>query len=107
VAELGAEKVTYAGVGNIAATIVHYGRRRAMVSQPGILGQQRHQIRAFDYPVSDDGLVILHSDGVTDRWDLDRYAGLIDHTPLVVAAMLLRDGAKPRDDAAVMVARLS
>jgi anti-sigma regulatory factor (Ser/Thr protein kinase) len=107
VAEFGAEKVTYAGVGNISATIIHDGRRRAMVSQPGILGQQRHQTRAFDYPVGDDGLVVLHSDGVTDRWDLDRYVGLTDHTPLVVAATLLRDAGKPRDDAAVLVARLS
>jgi anti-sigma regulatory factor (Ser/Thr protein kinase)/serine/threonine protein phosphatase PrpC len=99
--------VRFAGIGNISAVIVAGDQRRTFVSLPGVLGQQRRESREFEYPMPDDGLVILHSDGLTDRWSLDAYPGLRDHTPLVIAATLLRDAARRRDDAAVLVARAS
>jgi len=76
-----------------------------MVSMPGILGQQRRDIRQFDYPLADGAIVVLHTDGLTDRWDLRGYPALLDHMPLLIAATLLRDAGKRRDDAAVLVAK--
>jgi serine/threonine protein phosphatase PrpC len=105
VAEIEAEQVRFAGIGNIVATIVDGVRRRTMVSLPGIVGQQQSDAREFTYPVSDGSVVILHSDGLTDKWDLADRPGLTQHAPVVVAATLLRDWAKRRDDAAVLVAR--
>jgi anti-sigma regulatory factor (Ser/Thr protein kinase) len=100
--------VRFAGIGNITAVIIAgSGERRTFVSLPGVLGQQRRESREFDYPMPKDGLIILHSDGLTDRWNLADYPGLRDHTPLVIAATLLRDAARRRDDAAVLVARAS
>jgi anti-sigma regulatory factor (Ser/Thr protein kinase) len=99
--------VRFAGIGNITAVILAGGERRTFVSLPGVLGQQRRESREFDYPMPSDGLIILHSDGLTDRWNLADYPGLLDHTPLVIAATLLRDAARRRDDAAVLVARAS
>ena len=72
-----------------------------MVSLPGIVGQQRREIREFDYPLPAEALVVLHSDGLTDRWTLDDYPGLAGHAPVVIAATLLRDAGRRRDDAAV------
>ena len=48
----------------------------------------------------------MHSDGLTDKWDLGRYPGLLVRSPLVVAATLLRDAAVRRDDASVLVCRV-
>jgi hypothetical protein len=98
------EQVRFAGIGNIAAVVADPQGRRAMVSLPGILGQQRRDIREFSYPAGPASLVILHSDGMHDRWTLADYPGLAGHSPVVVAATLLRDAAKRRDDAAVLVA---
>ena len=98
--------VRFAGVGNIvASTVEQAGQRRTMVSMPGILGQQRRDIRQFDYPLADGAIVVLHTDGLTDRWDLRGYPALLDHMPLLIAATLLRDAGKRRDDAAVLVAK--
>jgi Stage II sporulation protein E (SpoIIE) len=102
--DTGAEQVLYAGIGNISAAVCG-SQRRAMVSLPGILGQQKRDIREFAYPLPPGGLVVLHSDGLTDRWDLADYPGLLEHTPIVIAGTLLRDLGKRRDDAAVLVAR--
>ncbi len=99
--------VRYAGLGNIAGTVVSGGgARRGMVSLPGIAGHQRRQIRQFDYPITPDGVVLMHSDGVADRWSPSDYPGLITHSPLVIAATVLRDAGVRRDDAGVLVARL-
>jgi anti-sigma regulatory factor (Ser/Thr protein kinase) len=98
------EEVRFAGVGNVSAVVCGQ-TRRVMVSLPGIVGQQRQDIREFAYPLPAGSLVVMHSDGLTDRWTLDDYPGLAEHTPIVIAATLLRDAGKRRDDAAVLVAR--
>ncbi|MGW5668044.1 SpoIIE family protein phosphatase [Micromonospora sp. NPDC003776] len=96
----------YAGLGNIAAVIVVAGeRRRGLVSLPGIAGHQRPAVREYDYPFPPGATLVMHSDGVVDRWDLDDYPGLTTRAPVVVAATLLRDAAIRRDDACVLVAR--
>ncbi|WP_026268769.1 SpoIIE family protein phosphatase [Micromonospora sp. CNB394] len=96
----------YAGLGNIAAMIVASGeRRRGLVSLPGIAGHQRPVIRGYDYPFSRHATLVMHSDGVVDRWDLDDYPGLAGRNPLLAAATLLRDAGVRRDDACVLVAQ--
>ncbi|HEX7746980.1 MAG TPA: SpoIIE family protein phosphatase [Micromonosporaceae bacterium] len=99
-----AETVRFAGLGNIAAQVVRSGERHLMVSLPGIAGHQRRVVREFSYDLPADAAVVLHSDGLTDRWRLDDYPGLLSRTAIVVAATLLRDAGLRRDDAAVLVA---
>jgi anti-sigma regulatory factor (Ser/Thr protein kinase) len=110
VAELdhGAGTVRYAGLGNIAGTVLNPdGSRRGMVSLPGIAGHQRRQIREYDYPLPAAGIVLMHSDGIVDRWKATDYPGLLSHSPQVIAATVLRDAGTRRDDAGVLVARAS
>lgn len=96
----------YAGLGNIAAMVVVAGeRRRSMVSLPGIAGHQRPGVREYDYPFPPGAMLVMHSDGVVDRWDLADHPGLAGRSPLVAAAVLLRDAGVRRDDACVVVAR--
>ncbi|SCL16885.1 Anti-sigma regulatory factor (Ser/Thr protein kinase) [Micromonospora rhizosphaerae] len=96
----------YAGLGNIAAMIVVGGeRRRSLVSLPGIAGHRRPAVREYDYPWQAGATLVMHSDGVVDRWDLADYPGLDGRAPLVTAATLLRDAGIRRDDACVLVAR--
>ncbi|MGW4500493.1 SpoIIE family protein phosphatase [Micromonospora sp. NPDC004336] len=96
----------YSGLGNISAAVLGAGgRRRGLVSLPGIAGHQRPQVREYDYPFESGDLLVMHSDGVVDRWQLTDYPGLTDRSPVVVAATLLRDAGTRRDDACVVVAR--
>jgi len=98
--------VRYAGLGNIAGTVLALdGSRRGMVSLPGIAGHQKRQIREYDYPLAPGSVVLMHSDGVVDRWTATDYPGLLTHSPQVIAATVLRDAGTRRDDAGVLVAR--
>jgi hypothetical protein len=98
--------VRYAGLGNISGTVIGPNGRRGMISLPGIAGHQRRQIRQYDYPIDPGAIVLMHSDGVVDRFDLSDYPGLLSHSPAVIAATVLRDAGVRRDDAGVLVARL-
>ncbi|WP_433797368.1 SpoIIE family protein phosphatase [Actinoplanes sp. CA-252034] len=107
-ADLEAGVVRYAGLGNISGTVLAPdGGRRGMVSMPGIVGHQRRQVREYDYPLAPGAILVMHTDGLVDRWKLTDYPGLITRTPEVIAATLLRDAGTRRDDAGVLVARFS
>ena len=105
VVELRAGTVRFAGVGNIAASVIDAGRSRSMVSVNGIVGYQMSHAQEFTYPWPADGLLVLASDGLRTQWRLDEYPGLARRHPLVVAATLWRDYTRGRDDVSVVVAR--
>jgi hypothetical protein len=96
--------VSYAGIGNIAAAIVGGVATRRLVSHNGTAGHVARRIQAFDYPAG-GGLLVMHSDGISAHWSLDRYPGLARAHPTLVAGVLYHHHARGRDDAAIVVAR--
>lgn len=97
--------VRYAGLGNIAGCVVDGDSRRGMVSLPGIAGHQRRLVREHECPLGPAAVVMMHTDGVADRWQPADYPGLSSRAALVMA--VLRDAGVRRDDACVLVARAS
>jgi len=98
--------VTFAGVGNVTGAIVTPAASRQLVSMSGTLGHVAHRIREFTYAWSDDAVLVMHSDGLSGRWDLERYPGLIGRHPSLVAGVLFRDYHRDRDDVTVVAARV-
>lgn len=99
----GEARVVYGGIGNIAGAVVSAAGVRRMISLNGIAGYGVRKIQSFDYTYT-AGVVVMHSDGLATSWSLDRYPGLINAHPTLIAAVLYRDFARRRDDVAVMVA---
>jgi hypothetical protein len=62
-------------------------------------------VQEFQMAFGDDDILIMHSDGLATRWDLERYPGLLRHHPSLIAAVLYRDHARHRDDVSVVVAQ--
>jgi anti-sigma regulatory factor (Ser/Thr protein kinase) len=103
--DLASGSVDYAGIGNIAGTIVEGARTKSLVSMPGILGHRLPRIKAFSYELPPGALLVMHSDGVRSGWELTSYPGLLLRDPLVIAALIVRDFERGRDDVGVVVAR--
>jgi anti-sigma regulatory factor (Ser/Thr protein kinase) len=99
--------IRFVGLGNISATLMSDGKSRHMVSLNGTAGHVAHRIREFTYDFVADPLVIMHSDGLTTRWDLVAYPGLVARHPALIAGVLLRDHRRGRDDASVVAMRWS
>jgi anti-sigma regulatory factor (Ser/Thr protein kinase) len=96
----------YAGVGNIAGTLLSPGGSRGLFTHNGIVGVQMRKVQGFEYPWPHNGLLVMHSDGLQSRWTLDPYPGLYARHPAVVAAVLARDFTRGRDDVTVVAVRL-
>jgi anti-sigma regulatory factor (Ser/Thr protein kinase) len=99
-------RVDYAGVGNIAGSVVTRERSRGMVSHNGTLGVQLLRTQAFEYDWPLGSRVVLHSDGLSARWSISAYPGLHLRHSAVIAAVLYRDFVRRRDDVTVVVACL-
>jgi anti-sigma regulatory factor (Ser/Thr protein kinase) len=105
VAEITDSTIRYSGLGNISASIVGPTDSRSLVSHNGIAGHEMRKVQEFAYDWSPGSLLVVHSDGLSSRWDLTRYPGLFSRHPSVIAGVLYRDFSRGRDDALVVVVR--
>jgi hypothetical protein len=99
--------VRFAGIGNVNGLVVDGGTRRALVSHNGIVGHNMRKVQEFAVDCPPGALCVLHSDGIQTQWDIGAYPGLFARAPAVVAAVLMRDFIRRRDDAMVLVARVN
>jgi anti-sigma regulatory factor (Ser/Thr protein kinase) len=103
VVQVAGQTAQFAGLGNVTATLLTDGTRKNMLSVPGIAGHQARTIRQYGYDVAPGTAVVLHSDGLSARWEAAALPGLAARDPLVVAAALLAEAGTHRDDAGVLV----
>ena len=59
----------------------------------------------FSLPWPKDSILVMHSDGLTARWDLSHYPGLGMKDPSLIAGILYRDFSRPHDDKTVVTIR--
>lgn len=102
-ARLSGDNLSYAGVGNISGALVGQGRSQGLVSHNGTLGLNQRRTQQFEYRRAPGGILIMHSDGVSARWELKNNADLLARHPAVIAGVIYRDHARGRDDATVVV----
>lgn len=123
--DLARARLTFTGVGNIAASTWGTGRPlpttrpgRPMPAEPspreekegwqlssrnGIVGHAMRDAQEIESPWNGGAMLILHSDGIGTRWDPAAYPGLRLQPAAMVAAVLYRDFSRRRDDATVVV----
>ncbi len=99
----GGAGVRYTGVGNISGVLAGGERTRGLASQNGTVGLQLRKVLSFDYEWPPRGLLVMHSDGISNRWQLDTYPGLAQRHPAIIAGVLWRDFGRGRDDATIVV----
>lgn len=106
VAEIDHERgaLRYTGSGNIAAQIVLGTKPRSLVSMNGTPGHSIGTLQEFTYPWANGALLVMHTDGLTTRWNLESYPSLAHRHPALIAGVLFRDHSRRRDDATVLVA---
>lgn len=97
------ERVSYAGVGNISGVIIGGEKSQGLVSHAGTLGTQHRRPQQFEYTRAPGNLLVMHSDGVSARWNLRDKPGLIMAHPALIAGVLYRDHGRARDDSTIVV----
>jgi len=102
-ARLTGSDLSYAGVGNISASLISPGQSRGLVSHNGTLGLNQRRPQQFEYEIDPAAVLVMHSDGVSARGDLRDRADILACHPAIVAAALYRAHGRDRDDATVVV----
>lgn len=98
-------RLVHASVGNVATRLLGPGRSRSLTAQPGIVGHRMPRLREEVETLDATQVVVLHSDGLSDKWSADAMPGVLRHSAGVLAAALLREAGVRRDDASVLTVR--
>ena len=96
------QEMKFAGVGNISGAIISGLKLKGLASYNGTVGHQMYKVQEITYNCPANSIVILHSDGLTNRWRLEDYPGLNHRHPSLIAGVLYRDFQRGRDDATVL-----
>jgi anti-sigma regulatory factor (Ser/Thr protein kinase) len=110
-----ARQLSFAGMGNVSGRLFRPDADQTLISRPGILGvgqglgvttrPRLHRLVSADWLAP--AMLILHTDGITSRWDPADYPGAAHHHPAILAALIWRDALRGNDDATVVVVRAS
>jgi len=96
------------GIGNIATRTVTAATTKQYMSYNGIIGMNIPNTLADQEVDYDRGQVmILCSDGIKTRWDLQKYIGIFRYDLSVMAAAIYKDHARKTDDMSVAVVRIN
>lgn len=98
------ETLVYAGLGNIETRIVSEEKVYRPVSVNGIVGHQARKFRQETFPFKPGDLLIMHSDGISDRFEISTLARARD--PQMLANQLAQTHGRDHDDQLLLIARL-
>lgn len=97
--------IEFAGVGNVRAVVVGAHESKTLISQNGTAGVKIGTVRSLTEKWDGYGYLVLHSDGLNSRWDLNSYPEIFGKHPSIIAAVLYRDANRNTDDSTVVVIR--
>ena len=96
------------GIGNIHSRLFEGLSFKSFMSYNGIIGLNlpntlnNHQAEAVN-----NQFLMMASDGLGTRWDLNKYPAIFKYSPPVVAAALYKDFCRGHDDASVLVGKVT
>jgi serine/threonine protein phosphatase PrpC len=100
--DMSSRVLQFCGVGNVDSRIISEPSMQP-VSMPGILGFNFRKARVFEYTFSRLDAVLLHSDGISARFDSRSYPELLTR-PKETLAKILEEHASAYDDATILIA---
>jgi phosphoserine phosphatase RsbX len=95
-------RALFASVGNVELRALSRARI-APPTSPGIVGCRMRSLRVWEYPLTEGDLLVLLSDGISNRFELDALACL---EPQALAEGLVAGHHKADDDACCVVTRI-
>ncbi len=99
------KSIRAAGAGNVAVNLLRPSYLRTFEEGTGVLGGTLCRIKDARDSWDLESVLVLHTDGIGSRWDLEKYPGLLGSHPALIAGVLYRDFRKSYDDSSVVVVR--
>lgn len=97
-------QLVFCGIGNVEGIIWRAGEQNRLVPLRGIAGANAPTLRAFNFDLGSDWMMLLHSDGISSRVRVDAWDS---STPAsdrqVFADGLLAEWGRDHDDVTVVI----
>jgi hypothetical protein len=97
-------KLTYAGIGNVDGQVWQGDIGRRLAPDRGIVGAAHRTIHTIVLPLTPPWIVLLHSDGISARFDAPSVPDEIKQDPGTLAEFVLAHWGRDHDDATIVVA---
>ncbi len=97
-------EVRYTGVGNTVLRTFGSQATR-LISTDGIIGSRFRTPAVQAAPLNESGIILLYTDGVSDRFDVEQYPQILYHSASAIARKIVARFGKPYDDATCMAMR--
>jgi anti-sigma regulatory factor (Ser/Thr protein kinase) len=102
--DLVSKQAVYCGVGNIASRIQSAAKYRSCISYNGIVGHSiPTTLNNHVMQWNRHDLLVIHSDGLSSRWDLQKYPSVTLRDRSIIAAVLYKDFCRKTDDVTIAV----
>ncbi|PWB22628.1 SpoIIE family protein phosphatase [Flavobacterium sp. HTF] len=96
------------GVGNINTRIYRGLENKTYSPYNGILGLNiPRTMNSTVVPYLKHQIIVMHSDGLRTRWNLNDMMSIIKQSPGVIASSLYKDNMRGTDDATVLVGKIT
>jgi anti-sigma regulatory factor (Ser/Thr protein kinase)/serine/threonine protein phosphatase PrpC len=97
--------MTHTGIGNVQTRVYSSEATPAPFCINGTLGVAMPRVKVDDYPLPQNYLTIMFSDGISGRFSLDNFPGFLSLKAQRLAKQIMDNHSRDNDDATVIVSR--
>ncbi len=101
----GRAQLSFASIGNVEARVIGGAEVLRLLARRGVVGMNAPSPHVTEHHWRKTQMLVLHTDGVSSRWQWEDFRHLANQSATVIAQQLLRQLAKDDDDATVMVVK--
>ena len=95
------------GIGNINTRIYMGLENKTYTPYNGIIGHNiPRTLNSTTVPYLKHQIIIMHSDGLKTRWNLNDLISIIKQGPGLIASSLYKDNMRGTDDATILVGKI-
>jgi anti-sigma regulatory factor (Ser/Thr protein kinase) len=99
---------TICGIGNINTRIFDGLENKTYAPYNGIIGHNiPRTLNNTIVPYKRHQIIVMHSDGLRTRWNLNDMASILKQSPGLIASSLYKDNLRGTDDATILVGKIN
>ena len=108
VADFSEARWTICGVGNISTRIYTGLQAKTYTPYNGILGHNVPRTMSSTVaPLERHQVLVMHSDGLRTRWNLNELLSIMKHSPGIIASSIYKESLRGTDDALILVGKIN
>lgn len=96
------------GIGNISTRIIGPSNAKSYTAYNGIIGLNvPNTLSHQEVPYEKGQCLIMCSDGLKSRWDIQKYPGIMRYDPAILTALLVKEFTRNTDDMAAVACKIN